>query len=59
MFNKRWFAIVPMFLIALNFLACGPADSGSSPLEDGVKITLPEPRYDSDISVEEAILQRR
>jgi len=27
--------------------------------EDSITIALPEPRYDSDISVEEAILQRR
>ncbi len=51
--------MVPMFILALNFMACVPADSGQSPLEDEVKIILPEPRYDSNVSVEEAILQRR
>lgn len=51
--------MVPMFILALNFLACVPADSGKSPLEDEVKIILPEPGYDSNVSVEEAILQRR
>ena len=51
--------MVPMFILALNFMACVPADSGQSPLEDKVKIILPEPRYDSNVSVEEAILQRR
>ncbi|MBA7481203.1 hypothetical protein ES707_16673 [subsurface metagenome] len=51
--------MVPMFILALNFLACVPANSGQSPTDDSVKIILPEPRYDSNVSVEEAILQRR
>lgn len=51
--------MVPMFILALNFLACVPANNGLSPLEDEVRIALPEPRYDSNVSVEEAILQRR
>ena len=59
MISKRWFIMVPIFILALNFLACVPADSGQSPLEDEVRIALPEPRYDSTVSVEEAILQRR
>ena len=59
MINKRWFAIAPMFFLALYFSACSPADNGTSPLEDGMRITLPEPKYNSEISVEEAILNRR
>ena len=51
--------MVSMFILALNFLACVPDNSGQSPTEDSVKIILPEPRYDSNVSVEEAILQRR
>jgi SagB-type dehydrogenase family enzyme len=57
--NKRWFAILPILFLALYFSACSPADNGVSPLEDGMKIILPEPKYDSDISVEEAMLNRR
>jgi SagB-type dehydrogenase family enzyme len=56
--NKRWFFLVMMLLLLLNFSACGPADDGESQIDSTV-IILPEPRYDSDISVEEAILQRR
>ncbi len=47
-----------MLLLMLNFSACGPADDGESQIDSTV-IILPEPRYDSDVSVEEAILQRR
>jgi SagB-type dehydrogenase family enzyme len=57
--NKRWFFLVLMLLLMLNFSACGTADGGKSPTEDSTRIILPEPRYDSDVSVEEAILQRR
>jgi SagB-type dehydrogenase family enzyme len=45
-------------LLLLNFSACGPADDGESQIDSTV-IILPKPRYDSDVSVEEAILQRR
>lgn len=48
-----------MFFLTLYFSACSPADNGTSPLEDGMKITLPEPKYDSETSIEEAILNRR
>lgn len=50
---------MPMFFLALYFSACSPADNGTLPLEDGMKITLPEPKYDSETSIEEAILNRR
>jgi SagB-type dehydrogenase family enzyme len=56
--NKRWFFLVMMLLLMLNFSACDPADSGESQIDSTI-IILPEPRYDSDVSVEEAILQRR
>lgn len=52
--------MVPMLILALSFLsACKPADTRPSPAEDNARIILPEPRYDSDISVEEALLKRR
>jgi len=60
MIDKRWLVIVPMLILALNFsAACTPPDTGPSPAEDNVRIVLPEPRYDSDVSVEEALLKRR
>ena len=60
MIGKRWLVMVPMLILALNFsAACKPPDSGALPAEDNVRITLPEPRYDSDVSVEEALLKRR
>ena len=59
MINKRWFVLLPMLILMLNFSACDPADDGSTPLYDGIKIILPQPRYDGDVSVEEAILHRR
>jgi len=52
--------MVPMLILALNFsAACTPPDTGPPPAEDNVRIVLPEPRYDSDVSVEEALLKRR
>ncbi len=59
MINKRWFVILPMFFLTLYFSACSPSGNSASPLENDMRITLPEPKYDSDISVEEAILNRR
>lgn len=59
MVNKILFTILAMFSLALYFSACSPPVNSTSPLEDGMRITLPEPKYDSDISVEEAILNRR
>jgi len=59
MIKKRWLAILPMFFLTLYFSACSLAGNDMSPLEDGIKIILPEPIYDSDTSIEEAILNRR
>jgi len=59
MFNKKLFAILPMFCLALSLSACSPSDNSTLPLKDGMKVTLPEPNYDGDVSVEEAILNRR
>jgi len=60
MIGKKWLAIVPMLILALNFsAACKLPDTEPSPAEDSVRIILPEPRYDSDVSVEEALLKRR
>ena len=60
MINKRWLPIVPVLILSLNFLiACGPPDTGLSPAEDSARIILPEPRYESKVSVEEALLKRR
>jgi len=52
--------MVTMLFLALNFsAACKPPDTEPSPTEDNVRIILPEPRYCSDVSVEEALLKRR
>ena len=60
MIGKRWLAMVPILILALNFsAACKAPDTKPSPVEDNARITLPEPRYDSDVSVEEALLKRR
>ncbi|MFH1662877.1 MAG: SagB/ThcOx family dehydrogenase [Chloroflexota bacterium] len=59
MINKKLFAILPMFCLTLHFSEYSPSDNSTSPLEDGVKITLPEPKYKSDTSIEKAILNRR
>jgi len=60
MIGKGWFAMVPMLILALNFSAgCQPPDTEPSPAEDNTRIILPKPRYDSDVSVEEALLKRR
>ena len=59
MINKRWLTMVPVLILALNFLfACKPAETNSS-IEDNATIILPEPRYDSSISIEETLLKRR
>jgi len=56
MTGKRWLAIVPMLILALNFsAACKLSDTEPSPVEGNARIIL----YDSDISVEEALLKRR
>ena len=60
MIGKRWLAMAPILVLALNFSAgCQPPDTEPSPAEDNARITLPEPRCDSDVSVEEALLKRR
>jgi len=52
--------MVSIWVLALNFSAgCQPLDTEPSPAEDNARITLPEPRCDSDVSVEEALLKRR
>lgn len=59
MVNKNLFAILPIFFLALYLSACSSPGSGASSSENDMRITLPEPEYDSDISVAEAILNRR
>lgn len=52
--------MVSILILALNFsAACKPLDTEPLPAEDNARITLPEPRYDSDVSLEEALLKRR
>ena len=60
MIGKRWLAIVPMLILVLNFsTACESSDTGPLSAEGKVRVALPEPQYDSEVSVEEALLGRR
>ena len=58
MTNRKWLAALPLLLLALKS-SCNSADRELSMTDDGITIALPEPRYDSNVSVEESILQRR
>ena len=52
--------MIPILILALNFAtACKPLDTEPPSVEDSVRIILPKPRYDSDVSVEESMLKRR
>lgn len=51
--------MVPVLVLALSLAACAPPDSRTPAAEDGVRVVLPEPNYEGDVSVEAALLQRR
>ena len=52
--------MVSIWVLALNFsVGCQSLDTEPSPAKDNARIILPKPRYDSDVSVEEALLKRR
>ncbi len=55
---KRWAAIMPV-IIMLLVLSIGCTTDTVSSTETVMKITLPEPIYDSETSLEEALLARR
>jgi len=55
---KRWSAIVPL-MIMLLVLSLGCTVETVNSTEVVMKITLPEPVYDSETSLEEALLARR
>jgi SagB-type dehydrogenase family enzyme len=55
---KRWAAIIPV-IIMLLVLSIGCTTNTVSSTETEMKITLPEPFYDSGTSLEEALLARR
>ena len=58
--RRRYLVTLPMLILALGFLsACRPADTGPSGAGEQARITLPEPRRDSGVSVEEALWKRR
>ena len=58
--NQKWLTLVLVLILTPNFLlACKPAEIKPSPIKDNVRISLPEPRYDSNISIEETLLKRR
>jgi SagB-type dehydrogenase family enzyme len=55
---KSWAAIIPVIIMLLVFSIGCTVETVSS-TETAMKITLPEPVYDSDTSLEEALLGRR
>lgn len=56
--NKQWAVIIPIIIILL-FLSFGCTAETVSSTEVVMKIKLPEPVYDSETSLEEALLVRR
>ena len=60
MIGKRWVAILSILILTVNLVtACKLSEFEPPAVENNVRITLPEPRYDSDVSLEEALLERR
>ena len=57
--RKIWVLISPLLLLSLIFTGGCRESEGNTPVNDSGAITLPEPAYDSDTSVEEALLARR
>ena len=56
--KKRWAAVIPIILVLL-VLSLGCSTETVSSTEVVMKITLPEPVYDSHTSLEEVLLARR
>jgi len=60
MIGKRWVAILSILILTVNLVtACKPSEFKPPAVENNAGITLPEPRYDSDVSLDEALLKRR
>ena len=60
MIGRRWVAILSILILTINLVtACKPSEVEPPAVENNARITLPEPRYDSDVSLEEALLKRR
>ena len=59
MMTRGMVVLMSLLILGLNFSACGATGGGLPPAGDEVRIVLPEPRYSSDVSVEEALLERR
>jgi SagB-type dehydrogenase family enzyme len=55
--HKRWAAIVPLIMLLVLSIGCTVETVSST--EVVMKITLPEPAYNSETSLEEALLARR
>jgi len=59
MMPKGWLAMLSILMLPLSFsVGCGPGNWGGAPVGES-RIALPQPRHDSDTSVEEALLKRR
>ena len=60
MIGKRWVAILSLLILTVNLVtAFKPSEIEAPIVENNARITLPEPRYDSDVSLEETLLKRR
>ena len=55
---QRWAMILPMLAAATILGGCGENEVASTMTEE-TTIVLPEPVYDSDVSLEETLLERR
>jgi len=64
-FKLLWLAIVPILIVPILLvssllLGCAPVrESTHIQLPDQAELILPEPRYDSDVSLEQTLLKRR
>lgn len=54
------YIIISMLIISLSLLGCGPTgESAPSQLPTHIEVNLPEPRLDSNASIEQTLLKRR
>lgn len=61
MIGKRWVVTLSILLILTvsSATSCKPSEVEPPATENNAIIILPEPRYDGDVSIEEALLKRR
>jgi len=57
--NRGWLTVLVLVILPSFWLACGAPESKVSPVEGKDEIMLPEPRYESGVSIEETLRKRR